>query len=40
MRNLIPARIYLFNFTRMIMVLGVTTAIAFIVYTTLFGSVW
>lgn len=40
MRNPIPARLYVFDFTRLITTIGLTAAIAFIIYTTLFGEVW
>lgn len=40
MRDLIPQHFYRFNYPRLIVSIGVTLAVAFIVYTALFGSVW
>jgi hypothetical protein len=39
-RELIPNRFYLFNYPRLFVSIGVTLAVAFIIYTTLFGRVW
>lgn len=39
MRNLIPARIYTYDFTRLYVFLAFTLAIAVIVYAALFGRI-
>lgn len=39
MRNLIPARFYTYDFTRLYVWLALTLAIAVIVYSALFGSI-
>jgi hypothetical protein len=40
MRNDIPSRIYLYDYRRLIANVAVTAAIAIIVYSVLFGSIW
>ncbi|MEY9783021.1 hypothetical protein [Sinorhizobium fredii] len=39
MRNLIPARFYTYDFTRLFVSLAFTLAIAVIVYSVLFGGI-
>lgn len=40
MRNHIPSSIYLYDFSRLFVRVAVTLAIAVIVYSVLFGSIW
>jgi hypothetical protein len=39
MKNLIPARFYTYDFTRLVAMIAFTLAIAVIVYSVLFGSI-
>ncbi|MDX0521756.1 hypothetical protein BMJ34_11950 [Sinorhizobium medicae] len=39
MRNLIPARFYTYDFTRLVAIIAITLAIAVIVYSVLFGRI-
>lgn len=40
MRSYIPNKIYLYDYRRLLINVAVTGAIAIIVYSVLFGSVW
>jgi len=40
MRNYIPAQLYMYDFRRLFVRVSVTAAIAIIIYSTLFGSIW
>ena len=40
MKFLIPRQFYILDYGRLFISIGATAAIAFIIYTTLFGSVW
>jgi hypothetical protein len=40
MTNYIPARIYLYDYSRLIINVAVTVALAVIVYSVIFGIVW
>gem|GEM_PF-3794700 len=39
-RELIPHRFYLVDYPSLFVSIGVTLVVAFVVYATLFGSVW
>jgi len=39
-RDLLPNRYYLLNYPGLLVSIGVTLAVAFIIYATLFGPVW
>lgn len=40
MRNYIPTQIYLYDFKQLFVRVSVTAAIAIIIYSMLFGSIW
>jgi hypothetical protein len=40
MKNYIPAQIYLYDFKHLFVRIAVTAAIAFVVYSVLFGNIW
>jgi hypothetical protein len=40
MRNLIPPRLYVYDFKRLFVIIAITAAVAVIVFSVLFGSIW